>query len=97
MFAPSSTEVAPAREVTSEIPIVFATHDPVGLGHVASLPRPGGNITGAHGGANRPHRQGAGNPEDRRAARAPSAARQPRPGELPPTGLCQSSVRLTIC
>jgi hypothetical protein len=30
----------------------------------------------------RPHRQGAGNPEDRRAARAPSAARQPRPGEL---------------
>src|SRR5204862_3740698 len=29
------------------IPIVFATHaDHVGLGHIASLPRPGGNITG---------------------------------------------------
>jgi putative ABC transport system substrate-binding protein len=47
IFAPSSTEVAAARKVTSAIPIVFATHaDPVGLGDVASLPQPGGNITG---------------------------------------------------
>jgi ABC-type uncharacterized transport system substrate-binding protein len=47
IFAASSTEVAAARKVTSTIPIVFATHaDPVGLGHVESLPRPGGNITG---------------------------------------------------
>ena len=47
IFAPSSTEVEAARQATKAIPIVFATHaDPVGIGHVASLPRPGGNITG---------------------------------------------------
>jgi ABC-type uncharacterized transport system substrate-binding protein len=47
IFAPSSTEVEPARQATKTIPIVFATHaDPVGIGHVASLPRPDGNITG---------------------------------------------------
>jgi putative tryptophan/tyrosine transport system substrate-binding protein len=47
IFAVSSTMVEPARRATSTIPIVFATHaDPVGLGHVVSLARPGGNITG---------------------------------------------------
>ncbi len=47
IFAISSTMVEPARRATNTIPIVFANHaDPVGIGHVASLSRPGGNITG---------------------------------------------------
>ena len=47
IFASSSTQVAPARQVTTSIPIVFASHaDPVGVGDVATLARPGGNITG---------------------------------------------------
>ena len=47
IFASSSTEVEPARRATRTIPIVFAVHaDPVGIGHVSSLARPGGNITG---------------------------------------------------
>jgi putative ABC transport system substrate-binding protein len=50
IFAPSSTETEVVRKATDTIPIVFATHaDPVGLGHVASLSRPGGNITGLSG------------------------------------------------
>ena len=47
ILAMSSTMVEPARRATKTIPIVFAAHaDPVGVGHVASLARPGGNITG---------------------------------------------------
>jgi putative tryptophan/tyrosine transport system substrate-binding protein len=47
IFATGSVEVEPTRQATKTIPIVFATHaDPVGVGHVASLARPGGNITG---------------------------------------------------
>ncbi len=47
ILASSSTQVEAVRQKTKTIPIVFAVHaDPVGVGDVASLARPGGNITG---------------------------------------------------
>jgi putative ABC transport system substrate-binding protein len=43
----SGTAIVAATQATSVIPIVFAVSgDPVGIGVVASLARPGGNVTG---------------------------------------------------
>ena len=47
IFTYSTPGVLAAKQATSAIPIVFATaSDPVGAGLVASLARPGGNVTG---------------------------------------------------
>ena len=47
IVAPSSIYTAAAQGATSTIPVVFFGHaDPLGSGHVSSLARPGGNITG---------------------------------------------------
>ncbi len=47
ILASATTALVALKEATSTIPIIFAqVTDPVGLGVVASLARPGGNITG---------------------------------------------------
>src|SRR5258708_24160908 len=46
LVATASVAALAAKKVTGTIPIVIVTPDPVGLGLVASLARPGGNVTG---------------------------------------------------
>ena len=48
IVATGATEIRAAREITATVPIVMIQGgDPVGSGFVASLARPGGNITGS--------------------------------------------------
>jgi putative ABC transport system substrate-binding protein len=48
IFALGTLAASAARQATTSVPIVFAAaSDPVGLGLVASLAHPGGNVTGA--------------------------------------------------
>ena len=50
VMAFTSAAVAPLRQATRTVPIVFAVvADPVGAGYVESLARPGGNVTGFAG------------------------------------------------
>ena len=46
IFASGSQATAAAKSMTSAIPIITISGDPVGLGFATSLARPGGNITG---------------------------------------------------
>ena len=46
IFAGGGPATAAAKNATQMIPIVTSSQDPVSLGFVAGLPRPGGNITG---------------------------------------------------
>ncbi len=46
IVAISAAPAIAARQATSMIPIVMDSSDPIGLGLVASLARPGGNVTG---------------------------------------------------
>ena len=56
LVASGTPSVRPASNATTTIPVVFvAAIDPVGIGLVTSLARPGGNVTGVTALPYRPH------------------------------------------
>jgi len=63
LVALGDVTVRTAQAATTTIPVVSMTGDPVGVGLVASLARPGGNVTGVlmmQGGLYSPSRRGRG-------------------------------------
>ena len=46
LFAFTASAIQAAKDATRDVPIVFVAHTPVELGFVASLARPGNNLTG---------------------------------------------------
>ena len=84
ILASSTSSVAALQRITRSVPIVFAAViDPVGAGFVASLARPGGNITGFQRVRIRPKRKMA-RTAQRNGAQPDASCRPSRSRTSPP-------------